>query len=58
MASVCVTTTVYFDADEEAFEAQKFEEEHSDWSKEVNTIWIKFTKHSTTTFKVESDEVP
>lgn len=52
MASICVTTTVYFYADEEAFEAQKFEEEHSDWSKEVNTIWFKFTKHETAVFEV------
>ena len=53
MAAICVTTTVYFDADEEANEALKFENEHPDWSREVNTIWIKFTKHSTAAFEVE-----
>ena len=52
MASVCTTTTVYFDPDTELNEALEFENKNPDWSKEVNTIWIKFTKHNTAAFEM------
>ena len=52
MASVCTTTTVYFDPDTEMSLALEFENRNPGWFKEVNTIWIKFTKHETAAFEI------